>query len=284
MAIIEPVALVAREFGAGPPVVILHGLLGSGRNWQSIAKLLAGGHQVILPDLRNHGRSPWSHEMSYPAMASDLAALLDARGLASAAFVGHSMGGKAAMALALLHPERVARLAVIDIAPVIYDRATFETFIAAMRALPPELLARRADADLALAAAVPDAAVRAFLLQNLSPSGHPGGWQPNLAALAETMPILVGFPRARRLVRRPGAVPARRAVGLCAGRAPARDPAPVPACPADHRPGSGALGPCRGAAGRGRRVGDVPAGVRWREPPPLIRSRPRQREGSTWPS
>jgi pimeloyl-ACP methyl ester carboxylesterase len=191
-------ALAVRELGEGPALVILHGLLGAGRNWQSIGKQLARHHRVILPDLRNHGHSPWTDEMTYPAVADDLVRLLDRLGLASAVVIGHSMGGKAAMTMALLHPDRVGRLGVVDIAPVAYAGAGSEPFVEAMLAVPPEALARRADADAALSAAVGDPGIRAFLLQNLSiGSTHPG-WQPNLAVLHAQMPNMVGFPQLSR--------------------------------------------------------------------------------------
>lgn len=189
-----PVALACREHGAGEPVVILHGLLGSSRNWQAIGKQLGRRHRVLLPDLRDHGLSPWSEATSYPAMAADLAALLDRLGLASAAFVGHSMGGKAAMTLALLQPERVRRLAVIDIAPVAYGHRGFLDYIAALEALDLAALGRRAEADAALAPAVPDAGVRAFLLQNLDVEGGRLVWRPNLQGLARAMATITGFP------------------------------------------------------------------------------------------
>lgn len=188
-----PLDLACRRQGEGPPVLILHGLLGSGRNWGAVATALADRHEVILPDLRNHGGSPWSEAMSYPLMAADLAALLDRLGLASAAVIGHSMGGKAAMTLALTAPERVRRLCIVDIAPVAYPPG-LETYVAAMQAIDPARLARRAEADAALAPAVPDPGIRAFLLQNLETRDGRLAWRPNLAALATAMPIIRGFP------------------------------------------------------------------------------------------
>ncbi len=192
----EPVPLSCREFGpaGAPAVLVLHGLLGSARNWQAIGKQLARRLRVILVDLRNHGASPWSPVMTYPAMAADLAALLDRLDLASAAVVGHSMGGKAALALALTRPERVPRLVVVDIAPVAYEGPGFRRYIEAMRSLDVAHLARRADADPLLAATVPDPAVRAFLLQGLETQGPHLRWQPNLAALLDAMTAIMGFP------------------------------------------------------------------------------------------
>jgi esterase len=200
----ESVELAIRELGAGPPVVILHGLLGSSRNWQAIAKQLGQRYRVVLPDLRNHGASPWSPAMTYPAMAADLELLLDRLGLAEAAVVGHSMGGKAAMTLALTRPERVSRLVVVDIAPVDYGGRGFLDYIAALQALDLDALHRRAKADAALAEAVPDAGVRAFLLQNLGFEGGRPRWQPDLDSLARSMPTITGFPAELAGRRYPG--------------------------------------------------------------------------------
>lgn len=192
-----PIPLRYREFGAAgaPAVLVLHGLLGSARNWQGIGKQLARRLHVILPDLRNHGASPWAPVMTYPAMAADLIALLERCQLARAAVVGHSMGGKVALTLALMQPQRVSRLVVLDIAPVAYAGPGFRAYIEAMRALDLGSLTRRADLDRLLAPAVPDPAVRAFLLQGLGADGSRLRWQPNLAVLAEQMATLLGFPQ-----------------------------------------------------------------------------------------
>ncbi|MBB4266787.1 alpha/beta fold hydrolase [Roseospira visakhapatnamensis] len=177
-------------------VVILHGLFGSGRNWSAIAKRLArDGWGVVMPDLRNHGQSPWDATMTYPAMAEDLRILLDDVSPARPAVViGHSMGGKAAMRLALESPERLGALVVVDVAPVAY-RHDLRDLAEAMRALPLRGLRRRAEADAALADAVPEAAVRAFLLQNLDlPDDGPPRWRPNLDGLIDGMPDITGWP------------------------------------------------------------------------------------------
>ena len=110
----DPLELACRESGEGPPLVVLHGLFGSARNWQAIARRLAADWRVLALDLRNHGESPWDATMTYAAMAGDVLAFLDARGIERAAVLGHSMGGKVAMTLALSQPARVAALAVAD--------------------------------------------------------------------------------------------------------------------------------------------------------------------------
>lgn len=185
--------------GAGHKLVILHGLLGAARNWMAIAKRLGQDHEVHALDLRNHGRSPWIDGMSYREMAGDVAAYIQANGLGRPTVVGHSMGGKAAMALALDAPDRVGRLLVADIAPVAYSRGgrtSFLDFIDAMAGLDLAAVERRADADRLLAADIEDRAIRGFLLQNLIADEAAGGfrWRCNLQALADGMADILGFP------------------------------------------------------------------------------------------
>ncbi|MDX6752536.1 alpha/beta fold hydrolase [Geminicoccaceae bacterium 1502E] len=187
--------LAARKVGQGRlPVLVLHGLLGQGRNWGAIARALEGEASLWLVDLRNHGASPWRAEMTYEAMAADLAALIEREGLGQAALIGHSMGGKVAMTLALSRPELVDRLCVVDVAPVPYDHgAEFKGYIRAMQAVDLGRLRRRAEVEEALAEAAPDRGVRAFLASNLE-NGDPLRWQPNLAGLLEAMPGILDFP------------------------------------------------------------------------------------------
>ena len=117
---------------SGPRVVFLHGVFGQGRNWTTIAKALSGQARVSLVDLPNHGRSPWTDHFSYPEMANQVADLLQTEaGGEPYAVVGHSMGGKVAMAVALLHPELVQRLCVVDVSPVPRRVSGFETYVAA---------------------------------------------------------------------------------------------------------------------------------------------------------
>ena len=112
-----PLSLAFREYGSGPPLVILHGLFGSQRNWQSMAEWLASHYRVFACDLRNHGDSPWAPSMRFEEMADDLEALIEEKGLAPATVLGHSVGGKTAMLTALRHPDVVDALIVVDIAP-----------------------------------------------------------------------------------------------------------------------------------------------------------------------
>jgi pimeloyl-ACP methyl ester carboxylesterase len=178
---------------AGPPVVILHGLLGSARNWSSFARQLGATRRVFALDLRNHGASPWADRMSYDQMADDVRAFLERRGLPTAAVIGHSMGGKVAMRLALAHGEQVDRLVVVDIAPVAYRRG-FHAYVEAMRALDLSQIGRRSEADALLAEPIDDAGVRGFLLQNLVSGKDRLAWRVPLDALAANMPAIMGFP------------------------------------------------------------------------------------------
>ena len=154
------------ESGAGPPLVLLHGLMGSAQNWGGIARRLARTHRVLAIDARNHGASPHAPGMGYATLAQDVAETLAALGVARAAVLGHSMGGKIAMMLALTRPDLVERLVVADIAPVRYA-APSRAYVLAMQAMAlPHGLTRR-EAMAALEPAEPAEGIRAFLLQNL---------------------------------------------------------------------------------------------------------------------
>jgi esterase len=187
------VHLAAVEYGEGPSLAILHGLFGSGRNWASIAQRLATHHRVIALDLRNHGASPWAESTGYAEMAEDVRQTLRTLGHRRFALLGHSMGGKVAMVAALSYAAKVERLVVADIAPVAYSPRHL-AHVRAMRALDLAGIARRSEVDARLAAAVPDPAERAFLLQNLVFEGGTARWRLNLAAIEHEMPALVGFP------------------------------------------------------------------------------------------
>ena len=177
----------------GPLVAFCHGLFGQGKNWTSIAKAIAEDHRVLLVDMPNHGRSEWTDHFDYVDTADRVATLFSADD--PVALVGHSMGGKAAMVLALRHPELVERLCVVDVSPVEYEAAReFEGYIRAMRALDLSTLERRGDADEALTEAVPSPTVRSFLLQNLRRTDDGWAWQPNLEVLGRDLEALGGWP------------------------------------------------------------------------------------------
>lgn len=185
--------LAHSDFGGEglPPLIILHGMLGSSRNWQSAGRDLAARHQVYALDLRNHGDSFHAREMSYPIMAADVIAWMDAMGIERAHFIGHSMGGKTAMRLAVDHPLRVGKLVVVDIAPKAYPRSHGLNF-AAMNGLDLATLTSRQEAEERIAADVADWGMRKFLLTNLERGPHGKGfrWVINLPALTEALPVL----------------------------------------------------------------------------------------------
>jgi esterase len=187
------IQLAASKYGTGPPVAILHGLFGSGRNWRSTAQQLAACHRIFAFDLRNHGASPWAERMSYGEMVEDLRASLRVRGIAHTALLGHSMGGKVAMLTALLYPAEVDRLVVVDIAPV-RSPPTLLAYVRAMLAVDLRGVTRRGEVDARLAEAVPDSAERAFLLQNLIIDAEIARWRVNLEAIEREFSAIIGFP------------------------------------------------------------------------------------------
>ncbi len=182
----------------GSWVVFCHGLFGQGKNWTQVAKEVAQQHRVLLLDMPQHGRSTWSSDFDYLDAADQVAtALGDQAHDEKVAVVGHSMGGKIAMVLALRHPERVERLCVVDVAPVAYDSAhSFDTYVDAMRTLDLGALGSRSDADAALTTAVPNPVVRGFLLQNLRRHQGESGWyrQPNLEVIGDRLDVITGWP------------------------------------------------------------------------------------------
>jgi pimeloyl-ACP methyl ester carboxylesterase len=179
------------DAGSGPPVVLLHGLFGSARNFGTIQRALAPHFRVIAMDARNHGGSPHAMGMRYEDLAGDVAETLDRLGIRHAAVIGHSMGGKTAMTLALTAPDRVGRLLVADIAPVAYQHEN-ETVAGAMRAIPLRPDLTRAKAEAALTDAVPVPGVRTFLIQNLHFGAEPR-WRIGLEEIAAGIPDLEGW-------------------------------------------------------------------------------------------
>lgn len=176
----------------GAPLVIAHGLFGSARNFSSLGKKLAIRRRVLLVDMRNHGDSPWDDDVTYAAMAGDLAAVIEGHCAGTALVLGHSMGGKATMALALARPDLLAGAIVADIAPIAYAH-THQPYTAAMRAMDVDGIERRSQADPLLADAIPDPMMRAFILQNLVFEDKKARWRLNLKALDDGMPDLIGW-------------------------------------------------------------------------------------------
>jgi pimeloyl-ACP methyl ester carboxylesterase len=177
----------------GSLIAFAHGLFGQGRNWTQVGKALADEHRVLLIDLPHHGRSGWEDRFDYLRVADQVAELFSADDPVT--LVGHSLGGKVAMVLALRHPELVDRLCVVDVSPVAYGRLSeFRDYVAAMRSLDLTTLASRADADEAMTTAVPDPTVRSFLLQNLRRDVDTWRWQANLEVLGDDLPVIGGWP------------------------------------------------------------------------------------------
>jgi pimeloyl-ACP methyl ester carboxylesterase len=201
----EDVPLNTSEVGEGSRrAVFLHGLMGRGKNFTRIARALADDVRSLLVDLPNHGDSGWTEDFDYPETADIVAAHLRSGFAAEGpvAVVGHSLGGKVAMALALRHPELVSALVVVDISPVPREGSggEFEHLLGTLSALDLKLLGTRADADDALREPIDDATVRGFLLQNLRRVKDPSSgrstfaWQPNLDMLYRALPQIGGFP------------------------------------------------------------------------------------------
>jgi esterase len=186
--------------GDGPPLIVLHGLFGSATNWRSVARALAATRTVHALDLRNHGASPWAQTMTYPEMADDVHQYIVSNGLQQAAVMGHSMGGKTAMALALAHPDLIERLIVVDIAPISYADS-LSSYAQAMRSVDLMAAASRGDVQRQLQAMLPDASVAPFLVQNLVPRNEHFDWRINLAAITGAMSVLSSFPDELRTER-----------------------------------------------------------------------------------
>ena len=239
----------------GPRVVFLHGLFGQGKNWTTVAKALSDEARVTLVDLPNHGRSAWTDHFSYPEMADQVAGLLESQGDGEPyAVVGHSMGGKIAMALALRHPELVERLCVVDVSPVATSEiSNFETFVRGMRSIDLASLTDRESASAQLEPYVPEPGVRSFLLQNLRRDhGRDPGWrwQMNLQLLGDHLPEMGSWPELdAAAVPRTGALVGRRRLALHQARVRGGDAGPVSARPTGH----GSRGPVTGCTAISRR-------------------------------
>ncbi|GHG28886.1 alpha/beta fold hydrolase [Paracoccus aerius] len=176
----------------GLPILLAHGLFGQGRNLGALARRLSDARPVVTVDMRNHGDSFHDAVHDYVTMAGDLADVIADLG-GQADVVGHSMGGKAAMALALTRPDMVRKLAIMDIAPVAYGH-TQEHLIDAIESLDLSAVDRRSTADAMLAERVDDPGVRAFLLQSLDLKSDPKAWRLNLPALRDQMGQILGWP------------------------------------------------------------------------------------------
>ncbi len=187
---------VVTKGDSGPRVAFCHGLFGQGRNWTQIAKALEDICRPALIDMPNHGRSAWTERFDYLESAGLVAdTLVELGGDEPWILVGHSMGGKIAMLIALTRPELVERLVVVDISPASYGgHRDFQDFVAGMREMDLDAIKGRKDAEDAMAEAAPDPGVRAFLLQNLRRDGGSWRWQMNLEVLGDALSSLGGWP------------------------------------------------------------------------------------------
>ncbi|MEM6726762.1 MAG: alpha/beta fold hydrolase [Bacteroidota bacterium] len=174
-----------KEFGAGDPIVILHGLFGTLDNWQTIAKQLAEEHLVYIVDQRNHGKSPHTEAFSYALMAEDLLEFLADKGIFRTHIIGHSMGGKTAMQFALEHPDYVDKLVVVDIGPYQYPGGHQQIFDA-LFSVDLEQLSSRKEIQEKLAEKIEGQSVLLFLMKNLTRLPEGGyRWKMNLKSLYE---------------------------------------------------------------------------------------------------
>lgn len=176
-----------REIGTGEPLIILHGLFGSSDNWQTLGKAFAESRRVIFVDQRNHGKSPHSDDFSYDLMVEDLLELVDDLGLEKATILGHSMGGKTAIAFAAKYPNRIQRMIVADISHRPYEHH-HDDVIAGLNAIDLTVVKSRGEAEEAMKPFLPDYSVRQFLLKNLYwvEKGQLG-WRMNIPSLVKNL-------------------------------------------------------------------------------------------------
>lgn len=196
----ETVELTFEEFGSpdNPPIIILHGFFASSRNWRQIAQKLAVKFHVYVPDMRNHGVSAHHPLMDYPSMTADLLRFMDEQGLETVNLLGHSMGGKIAMWLALTSPNKLKKLVVADIAPVSYKHS-FDNTVQALKALLLAEISNRKQAETLLAAAIPELSYRQFLLQNLILKDGKYCWRVDLEIFQRMAHHIAAFPDAEHL-------------------------------------------------------------------------------------
>jgi pimeloyl-ACP methyl ester carboxylesterase len=190
--------LFFRKLGSGEPVIILHGLYGSADNWYSIGRQLANSYLVYLVDQRNHGNSPHHPEHNYDLLSRDLDEFMQLHQISKAVIMGHSMGGKTALAFGMKYPEKVKKMIIIDISPMAYsmesgaDEAnSHRKIIHSLLQLDVDHLINRGDADRQLRESIPSPAIRQFLLKNLKRT-RDGKFKMalNVKVLAENMPAI----------------------------------------------------------------------------------------------
>jgi pimeloyl-ACP methyl ester carboxylesterase len=196
----QTVELAFEQFGEGQnsPLIILHGFFASSRNWRACAEKLAAHFCVYVLDARNHGASPHAEIMNYETMAADVTNFIMQNDLQNITLLGHSMGGKTAMWLALNYPDLVQNLIVVDIAPIAYKHS-FEPLINALKNLPLAELSNRKQAELLLADIIPDLSYRQFLLQNLVLKTEGYQWRIDLDIFQRNADNILLFPNAENV-------------------------------------------------------------------------------------
>ena len=201
----QTIALYSRKVGEnGPDFVVLHGLFGSGKNWRSFAGSLEDDFQVWTLDARNHGDSPHADSMSYQQMAEDVARFFAENELENVILLGHSMGGKTAMQLALQFPDRIAALIVVDIAPVCYDHLHKQLkLIEAMKELHLAAEMSRSEIEKKLAVKIPEKRLLSFLMTNLNRQNGQFQWRIGLEQIAAGMPELLNYPELKSVFKGP---------------------------------------------------------------------------------
>lgn len=186
--------LFFRQYGSGQPIILLHGLLGTSGNWNSIAKRLSDSHHVFIPDLRNHGQSQHSPVFNYPVLVNDLLEFLNDQKLEKVTLIGHSMGGKIAMSFALEHFNRIASLVVIDISPGGFPvRNIHDDVLNAMASINFDYVGTREDVDRELSRIIHSERIRLLILKNLYRTGKSRwAWRINLKAIDENITEITG--------------------------------------------------------------------------------------------
>jgi pimeloyl-ACP methyl ester carboxylesterase len=185
-----------RKLGTGDPLIIMHGLFGSGDNWYSVARELSVKYTIYLVDARNHGNSPHYPEHNYTVLTGDIHNFMVQHGITNAILIGHSMGGKTALNFGMQHPEKIKKMVVVDISPLGYDsndsiiyNSEQMAIIRTLMTIDTKLLNSRTEADKELVKTIPSAMVRQFLLKNLKRSKEGKfHWSLNLQALHDHMP------------------------------------------------------------------------------------------------
>lgn len=225
------------------PIVLVHGLFGSLDNLGILARDLIADHDILQVDMRNHGLSPRSPEMTYPAMAQDLLDTLDAHQIERATFIGHSMGGKAVMALTALAPERISGLVAIDIAPVDYHVRRHDEIFAAIRAVSESAASTRQQAAQVMREHLQEEGVIQFLLKSFVD----GDWRFNVPVLWDQYPHIVGWETIPAWPHPTQFIPGGNS--LCDRRLPRPTAGPVPAGSGPRHRRRRPLGSCRETRG-----------------------------------